>query len=97
MAQVRGKVTYKGEPVPKGMITFIPNDPSKGRDASGPLGPDGSFTMQTQGPGDGVFLGEYKVTVSAKDEDVTLDYHPKKPVPVKRWPRSSMKARPSPS
>jgi hypothetical protein len=81
MASISGKVTYGGKPVPKGTITFIPSSPG-GRNAVGVIGPDGSYTLQTEKPGDGALLGDYIVTVSAHDEAV-LDYIPAKPVEPK--------------
>jgi hypothetical protein len=78
MARVSGTVTYKGKPVPKGTITFVAQSEG-GRNATGELGPNGSYTLQTSQPGDGALLGEYKVTVYAHDEPV-LDYIPTKPV-----------------
>jgi hypothetical protein len=81
MARVSGKVTYKGQPVPKGTITFVSSDPGR-RNATGVLAPDGTYRLQTEEPGDGAMLGDYKVTVSAHDEPV-LDYIPAKPVPKK--------------
>jgi hypothetical protein len=81
MASVRGKVTYKGQPVPKGTVTFVATDPSR-RNATGAIDSDGSYRLQTEQPGDGAMLGDYKVTVSAHDEAI-LDYIPAKPVPKK--------------
>jgi hypothetical protein len=79
MARVTGKVTYQGKPVPKGTIAFIAVD-SHARNATGAIAPDGTYRLQTEEPNDGAQLGEYRVTVSARD-DVVLDYIP--PVPVK--------------
>lgn len=81
MASVSGKVTYEGNPVTKGTISFQPLDPA-GRPAVGEIGPDGSYSLQTEVPGDGALLGEYRVAITAR-EDVILDYIPKKPVPPK--------------
>jgi hypothetical protein len=81
MARVSGKVTYQGKPVPKGTIAFIPVAPS-GRNATGTLGADGTYTLQTENPSDGAILGEYQVTISARD-DVVLDYVPAVPVKPK--------------
>jgi len=81
MAQVSGKVTYQGKPVPLGTITFLTKAPD-GRNATGLIGPDGSYRLQTENPGDGALIGDYNVTISARDEPV-LDYIPKKPVPPK--------------
>jgi hypothetical protein len=80
-ARVSGKVTYNGKPVPKGTITFVPVAQG-GRNAVGTLETDGSYRLQTEQPGDGAILGEYKVTIYAHDEQV-LDYIPAKPVAPK--------------
>jgi hypothetical protein len=78
-ASVTGRVTYQGKPVPKGTITFMAVDPN-GRNATGEIGPDGSYTLQTEEARDGAQLGEYRVTIYAHDEPI-LDYTP--PTPVK--------------
>jgi hypothetical protein len=65
---VTGTVTYKGQPLPKGAITFLPIEPS-GRGATGEI-KDGSFTMMTQTPGDGMFAGSYDVTIT----DLAVDF-----------------------
>ncbi len=64
---VSGTVKYKGEPVPKGLISFIPADP-EGRPASGNI-VDGSYTLSTLGNNDGALAGKYRITISAKDID----------------------------
>lgn len=66
---VSGKVTYKGVPLEKGLISFIPGDPN-GRAATGQI-ENGSYTLMTQDPGDGAFPGQYSVTVAAKTADFT--------------------------
>ena len=81
MAPVSGRVAYQGKPVPKGTIAFVPVAPN-GRTATGALGPDGSYTLQTEEPEDGAQLGEYRVTISAHDE-VVLDYTPAQPIKPK--------------
>jgi hypothetical protein len=65
---VTGTVTYKGAPLPKGSITFLPVDPT-GRGATGEV-KDGSYSMMTQTPGDGMFPGTYDVTIT----DLTVDF-----------------------
>jgi hypothetical protein len=82
MASVSGTVTYKGAPVPMGTVTFQPVEPAKGRAATGAIQPDGSYTLQTENPDDGALVGDYRVSISARDE-VVLDYRPAKPVPPK--------------
>jgi hypothetical protein len=64
---VTGTVKYSDGSVPKGdapAITFQPVEAGpKKKGASGTIAEDGSFTMQTVKPGDGVQPGDYKVTV----------------------------------
>ncbi|MFO0908870.1 MAG: carboxypeptidase-like regulatory domain-containing protein [Isosphaeraceae bacterium] len=80
MGSVSGKVTYKSQPLTKGTITFVSQ--KGGRNATGQIGSDGTYTLQTENPGDGAEVGDYKVTISAKEEQI-LDYIPPKPVPPK--------------
>jgi len=82
MASVRGVVTYNGQPVPKGLVSFQTVAPD-GRNATGIIQPDGSYELQTENPRDGALLGEYRVSISARDDEVLM-YIPKKPVPPKR-------------
>jgi hypothetical protein len=65
-ARVRGKISYKGEPLPSGMIVFTP-DASRG--GSGPLAcadvqPDGTYELRSE-EGPGVPPGWYRVAVVA--------------------------------
>jgi hypothetical protein len=69
MYQVRGKVLYKDGSVPSGMgaVHLEPTSASTAtikKVASGAIGPDGTFEMMTRKPGDGVFKGEYVVTIA---------------------------------
>jgi hypothetical protein len=64
---VSGKVTYKGESVKKGVISFHPED-KEGRGATGQI-EDGSYSLTTHTPGDGAFPGTYVVTVDTKEVD----------------------------
>jgi hypothetical protein len=68
---VSGKVTYKGQPVPKGNVFFVPVDATKGRSAGGEIAEDGSYTLTTAEEGDGALPGEYKVAVISQDIDMT--------------------------
>ena len=54
-ASVTGKVTYKGEPVPAGLINFIPK--TEGPSATGSLIADGTYSI-TDAP-----AGEFTVTI----------------------------------
>jgi hypothetical protein len=63
---VQGKVTYKGEPVPKGTITF---QPDQGQASVADIQPDGTFKLSTFGSGDGAVPGHYKIWVIANTAD----------------------------
>jgi hypothetical protein len=65
---VKGKVTYKGQPVTKGVVRFEPD--GYGRMASGQLQSDGTFELSTVKSGDGVVAGEHRVTVSEFDKSL---------------------------
>ena len=65
---VTGKVTYKGEPVKKATINFVPNAPD-GRGASSPV-VDGYYSLTTFSPNDGALPGTYKVTVDDREVDM---------------------------
>ena len=76
LARVRGKVTFKGEPVKKGTVFFFP-DSSKG--TVGPSGvggiTDGSYVASTEYGDDGVIVGSHKVGLSgleAATDDVAV-------------------------
>jgi hypothetical protein len=81
MARVRGTVTVKGQPLTRGTVTFASTDPAR-TNASGQIGSDGSYDLQTHDPGDGAELGEYVVTVSDVDTSKILDYIPKQGMKV---------------
>jgi hypothetical protein len=63
-----GVVTYNGNPVPKGTVTFVPEG-GGGRVATGDLAEYGSFTLTTHTRGDGALAGKYRVTVLATEGD----------------------------
>lgn len=65
MNPVSGKVTLPGgQPVPGGMVVFEGQVGGKTISARGAIGPDGSYTMSTNTPGDGVPAGTYKVSIA---------------------------------
>lgn len=66
---VTGTVTYKGTPLEKGQINFLPTTP-EGRAASGDV-EGGSYRLTTLTHGDGALPGKYRVTVIAKDVDLS--------------------------
>jgi hypothetical protein len=65
-AVVRGKVTYKGKPVPHGSVTFMPT--GSGPSATGEIQSDGTYTLTTYSSGDGAILGSHKVMVVAMQD-----------------------------
>jgi hypothetical protein len=68
---VKGKVTYKGAPVPHGTVTFVPTKPPppQGRAATGQI-KDGYYAMSTTGNEDGALPGDYNVAIVAMDIDL---------------------------
>jgi hypothetical protein len=73
---ISGAVTYKGEPLKKGKINFVP-EKSADRSASGDIEDGSILNVTTQSPGDGLAAGKYKVSITAVD-DVNLDAVTKK-------------------
>ena len=65
---VQGTVTYKGEKLAKGQISFPVPEAQGGQAASGQI-EDGYYSLSTLTPGDGALPGKYKVTVVARDFD----------------------------
>jgi hypothetical protein len=63
---VSGKVTYNGNPLEKGDISFVPED-GKGVGSSGAI-ENGYYNMSTGGTNDGARPGKYKVTITAKED-----------------------------
>jgi hypothetical protein len=68
LISVKGKVTYKGQPVTKGIVRFEPD--GFGRMATGELQSDGTFELSTLKPGDGAVPGEHRVTVNELDKSL---------------------------
>ncbi len=59
LVPVKGKVTFKGQPLTTGTIRFEPDD--YGRAAGGKLQSDGTFVLTTNKEGDGVIPGHHRV------------------------------------
>lgn len=75
LGRVSGKVTYKGQPVTKGIVSFVPSGgpgAETGQAATGEIGPDGEYTLTTFDKGDGAVLGEHKVLVQSREDDPSL-------------------------
>jgi hypothetical protein len=63
MVPIRGEVRLDGSPVAEGQVVYLPKDPSQGRQASGPIKPDGTFVLTTLKAGDGAMAGDYDIVV----------------------------------
>jgi hypothetical protein len=64
---VSGTVTYNGNPLEKGEISFVTEDLTKNFGATGII-TSGSYTLSTGGNDDGAQPGKYKVTIKAKED-----------------------------
>ena len=64
---VRGVVTYKGKPLTQGTVVF---EPDAGREAHGPIQPDGSFVLTTFRKDDGALPGAHRVSVADVPKNV---------------------------
>ena len=64
---VSGTVTYNGNPLEKGEISFVSEDLKNNFGASGRI-TDGSCILSTGGNGDGAQAGKYKVTITSKED-----------------------------
>ena len=71
LVPVKGKVTYKGMPLTKGTIKFVPD--GYGREARGAIQSDGSFVLTTQKEGDGAVAGEHRVAITGFDKGLAKD------------------------
>ncbi len=64
-ASVSGVVTLDGQPLPRGMVQFVPvNDMPT---ATGEIGPDGRYQLTTPDQS-GAFVGKHRVRVEARAE-----------------------------
>ncbi|WP_435008364.1 hypothetical protein P12x_005592 [Tundrisphaera lichenicola] len=66
---VSGKVTYKGQPVTKGTVTF---QPDQGQPATGAIQADGTYQLSTFAEKDGALPGHHKVMIIATDGDPNM-------------------------
>jgi hypothetical protein len=67
LARVRGKVTYKGEPVKNGTVFFMPDElkGTIGPSATGSLREDGTYIASTDYAGDGVIIGSHRIGLTS--------------------------------
>lgn len=67
---VRGKVTFNGEALTTGTVSFIPATFSDGeflRPATAEIQPDGTYVVSSFQPKDGLIPGDYKVSIVSYD------------------------------
>ena len=74
LVSVTGRVTYKGEPLTSGDISFVPEE--GGRAATGQLDSSGGYRLGTFAPGDGAKPGKHRVQIVSRGPD--------KPIPKKK-------------
>jgi hypothetical protein len=77
IGDVKGKVTFQGQPVPEGSITFL--NVSEGGTAGADLKSDGTYEIDG-----GALLGEYTVVVTPPIEIVDTDPDKSPPAPVEK-------------
>jgi len=90
LAPVGGVVTLDGEPLSSGRVTFWP---TSGRNASGWIEDDGSFTLGTFSDADGARVGRHRVAVTAALRKPTAPPNFDRDPPAAGWPRSPIPAR----
>ncbi len=82
LVPVKGKITYKGQPLTKGLVVFEPRN--SGSTATGELKSDGTFVLTTVKEGDGVVPGKHRVCISGTgSEGLGKNKKPKELIPAK--------------
>jgi len=71
LVPVKGKVTYKGQPLTQGIVRFEPD--GYGRMATGKLQSDGTFVLSTLKDADGVVAGHHRVFITDVDKSLAKD------------------------
>jgi hypothetical protein len=77
IGKVKGKVTFKGQPVKEGRVTFL--NPKEGGTYEAMIGSDGSYAVAN-----GVVVGEYVVEISPLMELKDTDPGKSPPAPVEK-------------
>lgn len=75
--EVRGKVTFKGQPVKEGRLTFL--NPTGAGDAEALIGAGGAYEVQG-----GVVVGDYMVEITPLVHIVDTDPGKSPPAPVEK-------------
>jgi hypothetical protein len=63
--EVKGKVTFNGQPVSGGSVSFSPIDIPEAKPAVGDVAADGTFQLSTNTANDGAAVGKHRVAYSA--------------------------------
>jgi hypothetical protein len=74
IVKVQGTVTYQGQPLKQGDISFIPEQVEGDglrRMAVSAINDQGEYVLNSFKPGDGVIPGEYKVIIVSRDKAST--------------------------
>jgi hypothetical protein len=99
LGRVSGKVSYRGEPIRYGFVTFQP-DASKGTDgppAMSTIAKDGSYALTTQDADDGAMVGFHKVSVIALDPEPVAGADAPEPKDAPKEFMAAKGARPKPT
>ena len=72
LVPVEGVVNYKGKPIGKINVLFMPGQGSKGLMAEGTTDDAGKFKLQTKDPGDGAMVGSYTVAFKFVPDEVPV-------------------------
>src|SRR5262245_37091639 len=75
--EVRGKVSFKGQPVTEGLVTFL--NPTEGGAAEAQIKPDGTYVVENP-----VVVGEYLVVITPLIQIVDTDPGKSPPAPVEK-------------
>ncbi len=83
-----GLVTYKGEPLKSGQISFIPDSAhgTSGPMASGNINEQGEFELFSKKPGDGAVVGFHKVAIRCSKVSGIDPNNPSAPIEVSLIP-----------
>lgn len=79
---VTGTVTYKGQPLNSGTITFVPDDESL-RGASGLIDDSGYYLLKTSQSVEGIMPGRYKVRLESWTREPTMKRAGERAIPSK--------------
>lgn len=71
-AEVRGRVTYKGQPLPEGTVMFVAQ--KSGLAAAGTIQPDGTYVLISRSNQDGATVGPHRVAIVAPYQPQTPNY-----------------------